>query len=159
MIRNKQERIVYHAEDGRCEFCKRPMDKRVARFRRVDPSKSDFTADNLHLVCIDCKEGRPDLLSQLHVPPKVVDEIYEKTGMLKETIPAILHSLLNQYGVITKLQRQGRQYWLPGIGVFRVKRNGELSKVIRLYPNPEIKTVEQQRTRGLTKKKVPSNPG
>jgi hypothetical protein len=151
-INNKRERAkVYQAEDGRCEFCKRPMDQKVARFRRVDPSKKDFTADNLHLVCIDCKEGRQDLLNSLQVLPEVVEEIHEKTGMPKETIPSIMQSLLTQFGVITRLQRQGRQYWLPGIGVFLVKRNGELSKVIKLYPNPELKIAEQKRTRGLTK--------
>lgn len=44
---------VWAAEDGRCECCGRPMDRRCAKAsRRIKPGP--WTGDNLALLCYDC---------------------------------------------------------------------------------------------------------
>ena len=45
---------VWEAEDGRCEACGRPMDRTWAKVARVDETR-ERTAENLHLLCVDCK--------------------------------------------------------------------------------------------------------
>ena len=66
-VRAEDGVAVWTAEDGRCEACRRPIDRRFARFTRVDRSRSDWSADNLHLLCIDCDKRRPDLLARIDV--------------------------------------------------------------------------------------------
>src|ERR671914_397019 len=56
---------VWEAEDGRCEACARPMDRRCAAVARIDDTRPDRSAENLHLLCVDCKARRPDMLARL----------------------------------------------------------------------------------------------
>jgi hypothetical protein len=64
---------VWEAEDGRCEACGRPMDKSCARTGR------DKRGDQ-RLVCIDCKERRPDPLAAVIVGPKTAGQLAEALG-------------------------------------------------------------------------------
>src|SRR5215211_1721843 len=71
---------VWAAEDGRCEACTRPMDRRCAAFGRIDDRRPDRTAENLHLLCVDCKARRPDVLARLVLGGDVAARITEGLG-------------------------------------------------------------------------------
>src|SRR5918997_1810409 len=93
---------VWEAEDGRCEACARPMDRRCAAFGRID-------------------DRRPDLLAHLVLGGDVAARL---TGGLAPDQAAQasrwLRASLRRYGVIVWVGREARSYWLPGVGRFRV---------------------------------------
>ncbi len=72
-------RAVWWAEDGRCEACKHAMDKRGAAVVFID-QRAAPTAENLQLVCVDCKARRPDLLTQLLLAPEVEARLVDLVG-------------------------------------------------------------------------------
>jgi hypothetical protein len=94
---------VWQAEDGRCEACSRAMDKRFARVTRVD-DQGPYTAENLHLLCVDCKARRSDPLKsrQLVLGGKVAARVLGQLAP-EQIEPATkwLAGQLKRHGVIT----------------------------------------------------------
>ncbi len=144
---------VWEAEDGRCEVCKRAMDKHIARVCRVDGQKNDWGVDNLHLLCIDCKERKPNLLAHVSVPDAVGKELAPHFLMSEEETIRLLPELLRLNGVIVRNGKLYRVYWLPGVGIFHVSFHPkpEVTKIARIDNKPRIKNQPQTRTRGLPK--------
>ncbi len=145
---------VWEAEDGRCEACTRPMDRRCAAFGRINDSRPDRTADNLHLLCVDCKARRPDVLARLLLGDAVATRL---TGQLDAEQAAQasrwLRASLRRYGVIVWVGREARSYRLPGVGRFRVALQPDGTAAVVavewLSATPELKVRPQARTRGL----------
>ena len=145
---------VWEAEDGRCEACTRPMDRRWARVTRLDDSRADWTVDNLQLLCVDCKARRPDMLSQLVLGEAIAAQVVGQLGPEQtEQATRWLRTMLRRYGVLVWVTRDGRAYWLPGIGTFRVALQADGTAAVvgveRLAAQPELKVRPQARTRGL----------
>lgn len=146
---------VWMAEDGRCEACTRPMDKRWAKVARLDDSQPR-TVDNLQLLCVDCKARRPDPLKtrQLVLGPEVVARVLGQLapGQL-EGATRWLAGQLKRYGVIVWVGKETRSYWLPGVGAFRLNLVDEgtvvVEQVEKLAATPAVKVKPQERTRGL----------
>ena len=144
---------VWEAEDGRCEACGRPMDRTWAKFARVDDTRAR-TAENLHLLCVDCKARRPDVLRQLVLSEAVAAQVVGQLGPEQtEQATRWLRTVLRRYGVLVWVGRDARAYWLPGIGTFRVELHADGTAAVvgvdRLVAQPELKVRPQARTRGL----------
>jgi hypothetical protein len=156
---------VWEAEDGRCEACKRPMDRRWARVARIDPH-GEATVDNLQLLCVDCKDRRPDVLrtSQLVLGGEVADRVLGALAP-EQVAPATrwLSGQLQRYGVLLKGGKRVRFYWLPGVATFQVDFDeagiGRVVKVEKLNPTPQVRVKPQARTRGLPRPNRTSEPG
>ena len=145
---------VWEAEDGRCEACTRPMDRRWARVTRLDSSRPEWTAENLQLLCVDCKARRPDVLSRLVLGEAVATQVVGQLGPEQtEQATRWLRTTLRRYGVLVWVSRDRRAYWLPGIGTFRVELHADGTAAVvgveRLVTQPELKVRPQARTRGL----------
>ena len=145
---------VWEAEDGRCESCKRPMDRRCARFTRVDQHRPDWSADNLHLLCVDCDRRRPDFLTHLVLAGEVAERVVGGLGPEQaEQATRWLRTALRKYGVLLWAGARMRAYWLPGIGTFRIVPQDDSTAAVvaveRLAPQPQLKVKPQARTRGL----------
>ena len=146
-------RAVWEAEDGRCEACGRPMDHKWAKFARVDETR-ERTAENLHLLCVDCKARRPDVFRQLVLSEAVAAQVVGQLGPEQtEQATRWLRTVLRRYGVLVWVGREARAYWLPGIGTFRVALHADGTAAVvgvdRLVAQPELKVRPQARTRGL----------
>jgi hypothetical protein len=146
---------VWAAEDGRCEACKRPMDKRWARVARLDDSQPR-TVENLQLLCVDCKARRPDPLRtrQLVLGPEVVARVLGQLAPEQlEGATRWLAGQLKRYGVIVGGEPERRRYWLPGVGTFRVNLTDPATVVVeqveKLTAQPAVTVKPQERTRGL----------
>lgn len=152
-FREETKIAVWEAEDGRCEICKRPMNRDIASFSRVDARIDDWSADNLHLLCIDCQAGRPDLLTHVTIWKKVVKELAPLIDLSEEETEEFLPDILFRHGVLLRNQKWDREYWVPGIGVFCVTKWEEatVTEAIRIYKEPKIIGKPQARTRGLQK--------
>jgi len=146
---------VWAAEDGRCEACGRAMDKSCAEFARVDDSRRDFTASNLHLLCVDCKQRKPDILDHLAVATTPAKEMASRLGVSVRQAAQWLGKNMRRHGVIVWVARNKsiRKYWLPGVGTFRiVERPGKATLIeesIWLNKKPNVRIKPQERTRGL----------
>jgi hypothetical protein len=146
---------VWEAEDGRCESCKRAMDKRWAQVARID-TQGEATVDNLQLLCVDCKARRPDPLRtrQLVLGGEVIERVLG-TLAPEQVEPATrwLRLQLQRHGVIVLGSRKVRGYWLPGVGTFRIALDGEdcatVVRVDHLTAQPAVRDKPQERTRGL----------
>ncbi len=145
---------VWEAEDGRCEACGRPMDRRWARFTRVDHRRPDWSADNLQLLCVDCDRRRPDFLTHLVLAGEVAERVLGGLGPEQaEQATRWLRAALRKYGVLLWAGARMRAYWLPGIGTFRMAPQDDGTAAVvaveRLAPQPQLKIKPQARTRGL----------
>ena len=145
---------VWEAEDGRCEACGRPMDRGCPRFTRLDHTRSDWSADNLQLLCVDCDRRRPDLLTRLVLAGEVAERVVGGLGPEQaEQATRWLRTALRKRGVLLWASARMRAYWLPGIATFRVvpQEDGSAAVVAveRLAPQPQLKLKPQARTRGL----------
>ena len=146
---------VWWAEDGRCEACTRAMDKRFAAVVFID-KRAAPTADNLQLVCVDCKARRPDFLTQLVLAPEVDARLVALVGVEQaERASRWLRVNLTRHGVILSAGKHTRAYWLPGVGTVRVARQEDGTAVVvaveKMYPTPQVQVKPQERTRGLPK--------
>jgi hypothetical protein len=144
---------VWEAEDGRCEACKRPMDKRAARVARID-DRGPRTVENLQLLCVDCKAHRPDLLARVRLAPAVADRILGSLGPDQaEPASRWLCSQLQRYGVLITAGKAERKYWLPGVASFQVVIQPDGSAMVatveRIAAQPQVRHQAQARTRGL----------
>ena len=145
---------VWTAEDGRCEACRRPMDRRCAAFGRIDDARLERTPDNLHLLCVDCKARRPDVLGQLVLGGEVAERVMGQLGPADaEQASRWLRVSLRRYGVLVWAGRYERSYWLPGIGRFRVALQPDggaaVVAVEWLTATPQLTVKPQARTRNL----------
>jgi hypothetical protein len=70
------------------------------------------------LVCIDCKDRRPDPLAAAIVGPKTARQLADALGMTPEATSAWLKAGLRAHAVLLRLRDGGRVYWLPGVGHF-----------------------------------------
>jgi hypothetical protein len=145
---------VWEAEDGRCEACARPMDRRCAAFGRIDDRRPDRSADNLHLLCVDCKARRPDMLARLALGDAVAARL--AGGLPPEQAEQAgrwLRASLRRHGVLVWVGREARSYWLPGVGRFRVALQPDGAAAVvaveGLSATPALKVRPQARTRGL----------
>jgi hypothetical protein len=126
-----------------------------AHFVRVDPARADMSADNLHLVCIDCVTGYPDLLDRLTVASDVVQALSEKLRIAPGEAMDWLARNLQAFGVLTRAYRQQRSYLLPGVGVFDVDeqalRVGRVAAIRRLekHQDRSPRLPPPVRSRGL----------
>src|SRR5919107_4250184 len=105
---------VWAAEDGRCEACTRPMDRRCAAFGRIDDRRPDRSADNLHLLCVDCKARRPDMLARLALGDAVAARL--AGGLPPEQAEQAgrwLRASLRRHGVLVWVGRGARRYLVP----------------------------------------------
>ena len=64
-------RVIWQAEDGRCESCGRPMDRRCAQASRRDPL-GGWAPDNLAVLCCDCESRQAGRLRNIAVAPAVL---------------------------------------------------------------------------------------
>ena len=145
---------VWEAEDGRCESCKRPMDRRWARFTRVDHTRADWSADNLHLLCVDCDRRRPDLLTTVVLGEPVAQRVMGHLGPQQaEQATCWLLGNLKRSAVVLRATNASRFYWLPGVGVFQVVPQPDGTAAVmgvdKLAPVPQVRVKPQARTRGL----------
>ena len=145
---------VWAAEDGRCEACSRPMDRRCAAFARIDDARPERTADNLHLLCVDCKARRPDVLGRLVLGGDVATRVMGQLAPAEaEQASRWLRATLRRHGVLVWVGRYERSYWLPGIGRFRVEVQPDGSAAVIavewLTATPQLKVKPQERTRRL----------
>ncbi|SFX75170.1 hypothetical protein SAMN04487866_12236 [Thermoactinomyces sp. DSM 45891] len=150
------EFAVWHAEDGRCENCKRAMDKRLTRTCRVNSSER-YVADNLHLLCVDCWKGRPDPLHNIAIADRVLDQVSHHFEMEKDETQELLQELLTANGVILNWENRKRDYWVPGIGTFVIILGFPASVVVaikKMYKEPRVRIKPQERTRGLPKPNI-----
>ena len=144
---------VWEAESGRCEACGRAMDRRCARVARVDDARPDWTAGNLHLVCPDCKDRRPDpLAGPLTVAPELAAALTTALGVpgLDADAAEWLCIMLRRHAVL--LMPGPRKYWLPGLGTFVLAVGPYGGGRLRgeLYgPEAVLRVRPQARTRGL----------
>jgi hypothetical protein len=146
---------VWAAEDGRCEACKRPMDKRWARVARLDDTQPR-TVENLQLLCVDCKARRPDPLKtrQLILGSEVAARVLGQLAPEQlDGATRWLAGQLKRHGVIVGGGQERRSYWLPGVGSFQVSLADPTTVVVeqveKLTAQPEVKVKPQERTRGL----------
>jgi hypothetical protein len=130
------------------------MDRRCAAVARIDDARPDRTADNLHLLCVDCKARRPDVLARLVLGGDVAARITE--GLAPEqAAPASrwLRASLRRAGVLVWVGREARSYWLPGVGRFRVALQPDGTAAVVavewLSATPALNVRPQARTRGL----------
>jgi hypothetical protein len=154
-------RQVWESEDGRCEGCGRPMDQKLANVARVD-RQGEFVPENLHLVCIDCfmwhkKKETPFVQEEWRLSPHDLPRLAEKLDMKPDQAEIWLLAHVRQFGVLVKEDRFNREFWLPGIGNFRLikERQGapHTLKVVYLADSPKLKIKYQARTRNLPKSK------
>jgi hypothetical protein len=144
---------VWEAEDGRCEACKRPMDKQAARVARVD-DRGPQTIENLQLLCVDCKARRPDPLARLTLAGTVAERIVGSLGPEQaEQATRLLGSQLQRHGVLIAVRKERRKYWLPGVASFQVvvqpDGSAAVEAVERIAAAPQVRLKPQARTRGL----------
>ncbi|MEK5061073.1 hypothetical protein BK126_26520 [Paenibacillus sp. FSL H7-0326] len=164
----KQE--VYNAEDGRCEACGQAMHFRVAQFVKRDWTIFNDT-ENIKLLCYPCKAGRRNVLFSPHlvILDRNIDYLRVKMKMedndevkqfIKENLKYAVHT--NTFNPnkqqnrkqVKDLKLRG-QYWLPGIGRFRLqvhyidKRKGYAIQFVECAKNPSLNIQPQKHTRGL----------
>jgi len=144
---------VWEAEDGRCEACKRPMDKRLARVARIDDHGS-HTFEHLQLLCVDCKARRLDPLARLSVSDAIMAKMVGGLGPEQaEQATRWLRGQLQRYGVLVATFKGGRKYWLPGVAAFQVTLNADgtarVTAVGSIAQQPAVHIKSQARTRGL----------
>lgn len=147
---------IWQAEDGRCEVCKRAMDKRFARWLPVEKGKIEDHPDALHLACIDCSRNQPEYLRTfIQVDKSVMKKIEQKTEYDNELE---FVNDFREYAVIVGKNKEFRTYWLPGIGSFLIKtldekENGlpvrEVFQARSIKVNGQLKIKPQERTRGF----------
>ncbi|MBH8608770.1 hypothetical protein [Thermoactinomyces sp. CICC 10521] len=149
---------VWESEDGRCEVCKRPMDRKVAYWLPVNPDTVENKIESLHLACVDCANKRPDfLLAIIKVKPRVLRRLQARLQEVPDNLEEWFALSLRDYGVVLRFSKKSREYWLPGIGTFFLRsideENGfpvrEVFKAVTVYPNGKLTIKSQERTRGL----------
>lgn len=143
---------VWEAEDGRCELCGRPMDRRVATVtpRRAEPGD----LDDWVLLCPFCHQGSRPPFKDLKVDKVVASLFSTGLGVPKPQAASWLRGALDRYGVITQIDRNGVEVWLPGIGRGWVRPRTDAPPLLRQWHCPgdtrwEVTVKDQSRTRGL----------
>jgi hypothetical protein len=149
---------VWEAEDGRCEVCKRPMDKRVARWLPRDPERIENHPDSIHLACVDCFRRQPDfLMAVIKVKGSILEKLKQRMNTPPENLEEWLGQALRDYGVVITGGKESRQYWLPRIGSFTLRAVEEQGSPFpvrevfkaKLYQEGQLNIKPQERTRGL----------
>ena len=165
MIPPDAARAVWDAEDGRCEACGRPSVFACSFFSRINDERLDFSADNLHLLCADCKQRLPDPLQQTHVFAPLVAALQPRIDPALDAAAWIVDSL-RRCGAVVHLHPSFRMYHLGGVAVF-ILRNPYRQPCLTASARPlkpglptlhlQAHLPPQARTRGLPKPvRVPS---
>ncbi len=154
---------VWASEDGRCEACGRPMDRRCARVsRRVKPGA--WIGRNLALLCYDCDSRYAPgqtILSIRRPAAEVVAALPVKPGY--DPWP-VLRALLLKYGIYVPHRRdhsgkKRRTIWIPRLCRVTLRRvpsppstrpaEWEITS-LRVRPGGSLAPLQpQKRTRGL----------
>lgn len=154
---------LWAAEDGRCEVCGRPMDRRVAQAILRDPDGPATSDDAWALACPFCAEGTVTPFADTIVPPAIAERLSEGLHLTSEEAVLWLRAQLDRYGVILRVARHAVEVWLPGIGsgwLYR-HRGHSLLRIWRILPGTAWRVIErpQIRTRGLPPPRpAPSRP-
>ena len=152
-------RAVWDAEDGRCEACGRPSAFACCFFSRVNDKLRDFSADNLHLLCVDCKQRQPDPLQHARVLASLAADLQPRIDPALDAAAWLVDSL-RRCGAVVSIHPTFRMYYLGGVSVFLLRnpyRQPCLTAAVRpLKPGPPTLHLQahlppQARTRGLPK--------
>ena len=156
---------VWRAEDGRCECCGRPMDRRCAKVsRRVKPGT--WIGGNLALLCFDCDSRYmpgQTILSTRRPADEVVSALPVKPGYDRWQV---LRALLLKYGIYIPHNRdhtgkKRRRIWVPRLCRVTLRRvpsppsarpaEWEITS-LHVWPEGRLAGPQpQKRTRGLPK--------
>lgn len=142
---------VWTAEDGRCQVCHRPMDKRLARLRWYDP-KGPKIAANAFLLCPLCLAHWASPLRGSKVRGDVAEALATALRMSRPEAAAWLRDALERYAVLVGRHKRSFDYWLPGVGNFRCRWRATKSPLItgHVQAEPDLVVRHQSATRGLT---------
>ncbi|WP_375102223.1 hypothetical protein ACDZ28_00030 (plasmid) [Paenibacillus sp. RS8] len=136
---------IHAAEDGRCENCRRAMDKRVVQIRKIDPFIFNELS-NYVLLCPDCMMNQPDVLENAKFTELAIERYQEIRGIsLEQSISEL--DLIKKNLVLLVVDGGRRKYWFPSLGVFTFHQ-GQLS-IEHFYKdvNPSFEKKPQQRSR------------
>jgi|GEM_PF-6950878 len=147
-------RRVWDAEDGRCEACGRPMAWYCAYFARLDAAPGHpFTADNVHLLCVDCKFRQPDPLAEATLADAVAEAVSKRLCRPAADAADWLRQQFLAHAVLVQYHRITRRYWLPGVGTFAMatpeKAPATVTAVAWRGDRLDVIIRPQARTRGL----------
>ncbi len=132
---------IWQAEDGRCESCGRPMDRRCAQVSRRDPL-GGWAPANLALLCCDCESRQPGRLRSIAIAPEVLAALPLRPEVGDRL--AWTRRLLHARGIYVPLPRwrppqpphRHRRLWVPGVGWFLVRRPAGPPPPARPVPQP-----------------------
>lgn len=136
---------VHAAEDGRCEGCGRPMDKKAAQIRRINPLIFN-ELNNYALLCPDCMRNQPDVLEDAVFTETAIERY---RGIRDIPLDQAVHELelIKKNLVLLEVSGGRRKYWLSGFGIF-LFHQGEL-KIQNVYKKTTMALEQkpQQRSR------------
>lgn len=158
LVTKEIREAAWAAEDGRCEVCKRPMDRRIAHWLPIDPDKDVEGPDDIHCACFDCRHGQPDfLLTFIKIKKPIIHKLQKRMKDPPSNLDHWLAQNLREHGVLVDVNKQFRLYWLPRVGVFQLRKtdlteNGlpvrEVFKC-QIYHDAKLVVQPQRKTRGL----------
>lgn len=150
---------VWEAEDGRCEICKRAMDKKAASWLPRDPERIENHPDSIHLACVDCARKQPDFLAaMIKVDVRILEKLKRKMSAPPKDLENWFGQALRDYGVVITRGKEFRTYWLPRIGSFILRKVEdqespfpvrEIYKAKYINKEGQLCIKPQERTRGL----------
>ena len=102
---------VHTKFNGQCQNCGQCMDKRLARYRRVDPDRPR-TGDNATLVCPDCYRGRPNpALDGFLAQDAIIAKVAAAAGWDEHAAAEWLSNFARSYALVMMNSRGFRRYW------------------------------------------------
>jgi hypothetical protein len=165
------KQAIYAAEDGRCETCGQAMHFRVSYYLKRDWSIFR-DPDNIKLQCYACAHGRQNMLLYpgLVIKDRNMDYLMERMGMdsaqdvkdyLRQSLKYAVHT--NTFNPNKQQNRKQvkdmkilGQYWLPGIGRFRLqwhpgndRRKVYTVEFVECARDPQLRIKEQSNTRSI----------
>ena len=145
---------VWEAEDGFCEACGRALDLPCAFFAQVQRRPRVLTADNLHLLCPDCKTRRPDPLYATRISWPVASALATRLGEGPDAAATWLLDQLRHHAILAGVHKGSRDYRLPGAGTLLLQSPHAVPVVsVAQWDAPEgvpqVQARPQVRTRGL----------
>lgn len=136
---------VHKAEDGRCEECGRPMDKKAAYIKPLDETIINKFR-NYALLCPDCFEGAADPLEEALISEVAITAYQIKRGnTFEEAKNELLITRKNL--VLLQVKENVREYWAPRLGIFFLIDGVLYLKQVEESPVPVLERKPQERSR------------